>query len=160
MNIKDWVWLSPVLLSLLAGGGCASRLHLPQGSQPASQVHLYPAFRFSRRLPGNWRVEAVKTGQHSYVSQPNLIRRYAEIAGIANWNEFEFTAPDRLRLRAGKTQRLLYYQVSGNELILGQMGPHISHDDWEMNYASGTLFLRSLIDAQTYAMKKIMPGKK
>ncbi len=156
MNIRSWV-LGPVMLSLFAGGGCAGRLHLPQGSRPANQVHLYPFSRLGRLLPGIWRVERVQTGQHSYVSQPNLIRRYAEIAGILAWKNFEFATPDILRIRAGKTQRQLHYQVEGNELILGQLGPHISHDDWEMNYASGTLFLRSLVDAQTYALRKTKP---
>ncbi len=154
MNLKSWV-LAPVMLCLLAGGGCASRLYLPQGSRPANQVHIYPSARFGRLLPGSWRVEGVQTGRHSYVSQPNLIRRYAEIAGIANWKVFTFTAPDILRIRAGKTQRQLHYQVEGNELILGQLGPHISHDNWEINYAAGALFLRSLVDAQTYTMRKI-----
>ncbi len=144
-------------LALLASAGlpgCAAPMRLPAGSRPAQRMAVYRSRDYARILTGRWRIIDRLAGVRSLETEPNILRRYAEIAGIRHWDSLDFLASGDVLLEAPGQRMRLDFHISGNELRLGPIGPHIEHDDWELTYSRGILYLRSLVDAETYTLKR------
>lgn len=131
--------------------GCAAGVYLPPGSRPAAGIRLYHSPDFTRILPGRWQIRVLHRGQQNVETEPNIFRRYAQIAGIRQWQTLDFLPSGDVLLQAPGHSMRLDYHVEGNELRLGPIGPHIEHDDWELAWMHGELYVRSLVDAETLA---------
>ncbi len=145
---------SALWLSVAAGWGCATRVYLPPGSRPAGHLRLYNSPDFRRILPGRWRILAIRPGDRSVEAEPNIFRRYAQIAGIKRWSTLTFLPSGGLLLEAPGQRTRLNFLVEGNELSIGSAAT-IEHDNWELAYVGGRLYLRSLVDSATLRLQRI-----
>ncbi len=138
---------------LIFGAGCATRVHLPAGSRPAGHLRLYGSPDYRRILTGRWRILDIRPGDRSLEAEPNIFRRYAQIAGIKRWTTLTFLPSGGLVLEAPGQRIRLDFQIEGNELRIGSAAG-IEQDDWELAYVKGVLYLRSLVDSATLRLRR------
>lgn len=146
-------------LAALAGtllAGCASAFLIPPGSRPLATAPVAVA-EWSRLLPGTWDVRATLQPQASTYAG-NLVRRAADVAGVAGWRQWAFAPPRAggatLTLSGEGRSSQLDYRIEGDLIAIGPGDPRLSHEHWQANYAGGLLYLRSITDGEVLVLAK------
>ena len=150
MNLRA----AAVALAAIGLIACAGP-YLPPGSRPAASVNPYRHPDFRKILPGSWLVVGRKAGDQGALALPNIISRSAEVAGVKDWREVQFAPDGTLRLVSQQDKStLLNYHFEGNELHVGERGPHVEHDVWQIAYEDGALYMRSLDDSEVLTLAR------
>jgi len=119
---------------------------------PSAPAPLSSAMRMGPLLSGRWRI--IQQRQPERRIAANLLARNADLAGIRQWRWLTFVPPRTLVLSDGSHTATLHYAMEGGTIELAPSGQHLDHDDWQIMFTDGVLFMRALADDATLVLAR------
>jgi len=104
----------------------------------------------ARLLVGRWRV--VQRQEPPRGIAENLLVRTSDLTGVRQWRWMTFSPPQSLILSDGTHTTRLQYAAENGDIDLAPEGQHLDHDDWQVMFTAGMLYLRSLADDTTLVL--------